>query len=291
MCTVLNVSRSGYYAWRTRPPSKRTREDARLTDRIRAVHTKSGGTYGAPRVRAALRAAGVFISRKRAARLMRAAGLQGVSRRKRPGPPQPRLPVAAPAPDRVQQDFTASAPDEVWVADITQISTAEGVLYLAVVIDLCSRRVVGWSMEAHCKTALVLDALDQAVETRQPRKVVHHSDRGSQYTSIAFGKRCREAGVLRSMGRTGSCYDNALCESFFATLKTEWTHRLRYRTRQQARLSVFTFIESWYNYRRLHSALDHQTPAAFEQNSVVNDDLNTALTLVSRGSSLSTEVG
>jgi putative transposase len=265
MCTVLNVSRSGYYAWRTRKPSKRARQDARLTDRIRAVHAASSATYGAPRICAALRAEGTPVSRKRIARLMRTAGLHGVSRRKRSGPPQPRPLAAAPAPDRVQQDFSAAAPDEVWVADITQIATKEGVLYVAVVLDVFSRRVVGWSMDENCRADLVLDTLDRAVQTRKPRGVVHHSDRGSQYTSIAFGTRCREAGVLRSMGRVGNCYDNALCESFFATLKTEWTCRFTYQTRQEARLSVFTFIESWYNHRRLHSALGQQPPAAFEQ--------------------------
>jgi putative transposase len=270
MCRVLNVSRSGYYAWRTRRPSRRARQDARLTDRIRASHTASRGTYGAPRIRAALRAEGLSASRKRVARLMRTAGLRGVSRRKRPGPPQPRPPAAAPAPDRVQRAFTTAAPDEVWVADITQVATQEGTLYLAVVLDVFSRRVVGWAMDEGCSTDLVLDALDQALQMRTPREVVHHSDRGSQYTSIAFGARCREAGVLRSMGRVGDCYDNALCESFFATLKTEWTHRFTYRTRSEARLSVFTFLESWYNHRRLHSALGQQTPAAFEQSYVAD---------------------
>jgi putative transposase len=265
MCNVLNVSRSGYYAWRSRPPSKRAQEDARLSERICAVHAASHGTYGAPRICAALRAKGARTSRKRVARLMRAAGLQGVSRRTRPGPPQPRPPVAAPAPDRVERDFTAEAPNVVWVADITQVPTEQGVLHVAVVLDVFSRRVVGWSMQAHCRTELVLDGLDQAIAARRPDGVIHHSDRGSQYTSIQFGQRCREAGVLRSMGRAGHCYDNALCESFFATLKTEWVDRHSYATRQEARLSVFTFIEGWYNHHRLHSGLGQQSPVAFEQ--------------------------
>lgn len=265
MCSLLNVSRSGYYAWRRRPPSARSRADAGLTKRIREIHAASYETYGAPRIHAALRADGTRTSRKRVARLMRTAGLHGSSRRRYRGAPKPRPPVAAPAPDHVQQDFTAEAPDQVWVADLTQIPTQSGRSHLAVVLDVFSRRVVGWAVASHCRTNLVVDALRQAVQSRQPEGVIHHSDRGSQYTSILFGQRCREVGIVRSMGRVATCYDNAMCESFFATLKTEWTHRQSYRTPAEVQLSLFSYIEGWYNYRRLHSKIGYVSPVAYEE--------------------------
>lgn len=264
MCRVLEVSTSGYYAWRKRAVSQRSREDAVLTDRIRTIHTRSKGTYGAPRIHAELAdEEGVRVGRKRVARLMRAASLQGVSRRKRPQTTV-RAVGAQPAPDLVERDFTATGPDRLWVADITYIPTWSGFLYLAVVEDAWSRRVVGWSMASHLRTELVLDALDMAIRRRRPVGVIHHSDHGTQYTSIGFGKRCREAGVRPSMGSVGDCYDNALCESFFATLECELLDRRVFHTRDEARRAVFEFIEGWYNPHRRHSALQYASPARYE---------------------------
>ena len=213
MCRLLGVSPSGYYAWRERPPSRRAQLDAALGERIRRVHERSRGTYGAPRVHAELAADGERVGRKRVARLMRAAGLEGVSRRKGHRTTR-RAPEARPAPDLVERNFAASSADQLWVADITYIPTWAGFLYLAVVRDAWSRRIVGWSMATHLRTELVLDALNMALWQRRPEAVIHqihHSDQGCQYTSFAFGLRCREAGVRPSMGSVGDCFDNALC--------------------------------------------------------------------------------
>jgi putative transposase len=264
MCRVLEVSPSGYYAWGVRPPSARARRDGELLERILVIHAESRGTYGAPRVQAELRAQGVSVSRKRVARLMRQAGLHGVSRR-RFVVTTVRDKDALPAPDLVQRDFEAAGPNQLWVADITYIPTWAGFLYLAVVLDAWSRRAVGWAMATHLRTELVLEALEMAVRQRQPRGVIHHSDQGSQYTSIAFGKRCREAGVRPSMGSVGDAYDNALCESFFATLECELLARRRFATPAEARLGVFDFIEGFYNPRRRHSALGYLSPLEFER--------------------------
>jgi putative transposase len=264
MCRVLGVSTSGYYARRRRGPSKRSHKDAELTERIRAIHARSDGTYGAPRVHAELVDEGVRVGRRRVARLMRAAGLQGVTRRKFVSTTQ-RSASARPAPDLVERDFTAEGPNRLWVADITHISTWAGFLYLAVVLDAWSRRVVGWSMATHLRTELVLDALDMALSQRRPEGVIHHSDQGCQYTSIAFGNRCREAGVRPSMGSVGDCYDNALCESFFANLECERLDRRCLRTPAEARREVFDYIEGWYNPHRRHSALGHRSPVQFEE--------------------------
>jgi len=263
MCRVLDVSTSGYYAWRKRQPSQRAQEDRKLIKRIHAIHERSKGTYGAPRIHAELAEAGVHVGRKRVARLMRAEHLRGVSRRKAPRTTQ-RKPGARPAPDLVKRNFTASGPDRLWVADITYVATWAGWLYLAVVVDAWSRRVVGWAMSTHLRTTLVLDALQMAIRQRRPRSVIHHSDQGSQYTSLAFGQRCREAGVQPSMGSVGDCYDNALCESFFATLECELLDRNTFHTPTEARLSVFEFIEGWYNPHRRHSALDYLSPNRYE---------------------------
>ena len=264
MCRVLGVSPSGYYTWRVRPPSVRARRDSELLERIVAIHAESRGTYGAPRVQAELRAQGVRVSRKRVARLMRQAGVRGVSRR-RFIVTTVRRPVAVPAPDLVRRDFEVAAANQLWVADITYIPTWAGFLYLAVVLDAWSRRVVGWAMATHLRTELVLDALEMAVRQRQPRSVIHHSDQGSQYTSIAFGKRCREAGVKPSMGSVGDAYDNAMCESFFATLECELLARRRLATPAEARTTVFDFIEGFYNPRRRHSALGYLSPLDYER--------------------------
>lgn len=260
MCRVLEVSRSGYYAWLGRFPSRRAREDVRLRERVEAIHARSRGTYGAPRIHAELRAEGIWVGRKRVARLMREARLEGVSRR-RPRGTTKRDPEAEPAADLVEREFTVPAPDRLWVADITYIPTGEGTLYLAAVVDAFSRRVVGWAMEAHLRTELVLKALNMAIGQRRPRGVIHHSDHGSQYTAVEFGKRCREAGIRPSMGSVGDCYDNALCESFFATLECELLDRRTFRTRDEGRREVFAFIEGWYNPHRRHSALGYETPA------------------------------
>jgi len=209
MCRVLGVSRSGYYAWRKRPPSKRDRKDAMLTKRIRQIHENSRGTYGSPRIHAALQAEGIRVGKKRVARLMKEAGLQGASRRKQPSTTV-RDNSQRSAPDLVDRDFTASGPDELWVADITYVPTQEGYLYLAVVIDAYSRKVVGWEMAGHLRSELVLEALDMATEQRKPEETIHHSDQGCQYTAIAFGERCKAEGVRPSMGSRGDCYDNAM---------------------------------------------------------------------------------
>jgi putative transposase len=265
MCRVLGVSPSGYYAWRKRPLSVRARADVELTAEIQAIHRESRGTYGAPRVHAELAARGHRIGRQRVARLMRRTGVHGVSRRKQFVTTR-RDETARPAPDLVDRQFAAAGPNRLWVADIPYIATGAGFLFLAVVLDVWSRRVVGWTMAAHLRTELVMDALDMALRSRRPRQaVIHHSDQGCQYTSIAFGLRCREAGVQPSMGSVGDAYDNALCESFFATLECELLDRHRFDTHAAARLAVFEFLEGWYNPRRRHSALDYLSPMAYEQ--------------------------
>ena len=264
MCRVLGVSPSGYYAWRSRPPSARAQADAALSGRLRAIHARSRGTYGVPRVQAELATEGTRVSRKRVARLMRAAGLVGVSRRKA-FHTTVRDRDAHPAPDLVERDFTASAPDRLWVADITYVPTWAGFLYLAVVVDAFSRRVVGWAMALHLRTELVLAALEMALGQRRPESVIHHSDHGCQYTSIAFGRRCREAGVRPSMGSVGDAYDNALCESFFATLECELLDRTTFKAQAEARLAVFDFIEGFYNPQRRHSSIDYLSPMDYER--------------------------
>ena len=225
MARVLGVSEAGYYAWLHRPSSAHAVADAALLKQVRTVHASSRETYGAPRVHAELRSEGERHGRKRIARLMREAGLVGASRR-RPGPVTTRRNKdARPAPDLVDRDFTAAGPNQLWIADITFIPTAAGFLYLAVVLDAWSRKVVGWAMTNHLRAELVVEALQMAVGQRRPKDVIHHSDQGSQYTSLAFGKRCKEAGVRPSMGSVGDAYDNAMCESFFATLKCELLDR------------------------------------------------------------------
>lgn len=264
MCRVLGVSASGYYAWQQRKASARRVKDVDLLEQIRRFHRLSRGTYGTPRIHRDLRAAGVRVGRKRVARLLKQAGLRGVSRRKWPVTTV-RAAHARPAPDLVQRAFTATAPNQLWVADITYIPTWAGTLYLAVVLDVWSRRIIGWAMETHLRTSLVLTALDMAIAQRRPTSVVHHSDQGCQYTAIEFGRRCREANVRPSMGSVGDCYDNAMCESFFATLECELLDRVTLRTPAQARTTVFDFIEGWYNPTRRHSSLDYVSPIDFER--------------------------
>ena len=263
MCRLLDVSTSGYYEWQKRPPSKRSREDEVLIEKIRHYHRMSDGSYGAPRILEDLQEEGVDVGQKRVARLMRAAGLQGVTRRKVIWTTI-RKPGAQPAPDLVQRNFSVDGPDQLWVADITYISTWAGFLYLAVVMDAWSRQIVGWSMANHLRAELVLDALGMAIDQRRPDGVIHHSDQASQYTSFAFGKRCREVGIRPSMGSTGDCYDNALVESFFATLECELLDRTKFRNREEAGRAVFEFIEGWYNLYRRHSSIGQIAPVRYE---------------------------
>jgi putative transposase len=265
LCRVLGVSTSGYYAWRRRGRSTRCQADAELTDRIRTIHSSSRGTYGSPRIHAELRAQGVRCGRKRVARRMRAAGVVGCHRRRRVRTTQ-REPRALPAPDRVQRAFVASAPNRLWTADITYIRTRSGFLYLAVVLDVFSRRIVGWAMADHLRSDLVVHALEMALWNRRPaRGLIHHSDQGSHYTSIAFGQRCQEAGIMPSTGSQGDCYDNAITEAFFATLECELLDRHTFRTRPEARTALFDYIEGFYNTHRRHSALGYSSPATYER--------------------------
>ena len=265
MCRHLGVSKSGYYAWRNRPMSERAFADAELTERIIKIHNESRGTYGAPRVHAELRLDhDVFCGRKRVARLMRNAGLEGIHRRRRQGLTR-RDATAEPSDDLVERDFTPAEANRLWVADITQQRCWDGWLYVAVVIDAFSRRVVGWSMADHLRTELVLDALNMAVAHRRPdAAVIHHSDHGCQYTSLAFGRRLREAGLVGSMGTVGDCFDNAVAESFFATLECELLDRRTWPTRRELSTEVFDFIEGFYNLRRRHSTLGYLSPATYE---------------------------
>jgi putative transposase len=266
LCRVLGVPRAAYYAWKTRKPSQRAQEDARLVERIRRVHKASKGTYGAPRIHAELRLAhGIRVSRKRVARLLRTAGLQGAHRRRRWGATR-RDPKARPAPDLVGRQFAAERPDRLWHTDIKQVDTLEGPLYLAALIDGCSRACVGWAMADHMRTELVGNALGMAVARRRPQTgLVHHSDQGAQYTAVAFSTRCAELGIRQSMGSVGDCFDNAMMESFFATLECEGLAGQPFATRAAARTAVFEFIEAWYNPRRRHSALGYRTPLEYEQ--------------------------
>jgi putative transposase len=265
LCRVLGVSTSGYYAWRGRAPSRRAQEDEVLTERIAQIHAESRRTYGAPRIHAELADDGMRCGRKRVARLMCAAGIEGCHRRRGLRTTQ-REPRAVPAPDRVGRQFVADAPDRLWTADITYVPTWQGFLYLAVVLDVSSRRIVGWAMAEHLRTELVLSALEMALWNRRPAPgVVHHSDQGSQYTSLAFGQRCRAAGVVPSMGSRSDCYDNAITESFFATLECELLRRTTLRTHSAARMALFDYIEGFYNRQRRHSALAYLSPADYER--------------------------
>ena len=268
MCRVLKVSKSGYYGWRHRPPSARAKADAALAERIGRVHRDSRETYGAPRVHAELRSSGVRCGRKRVARLMRDAGLVGCGGRRRrvrttrTGTTE----RASAAPDLVKRNFTPGAPDRLWVADITYAGSWEGWLYLAFVLDAYSRKVVGWSMANHLRTELVLDALNMAIHNRRPAAgLVHHSDRGSQYTSVEFGGRLKEAGLLPSMGSVADAYDNALAESFVSTLKRELLHRHSWPSKEGVRTGIFEYIECFYNPRRRHSSLGQMSPIEYEE--------------------------
>jgi putative transposase len=264
LCSVLGVSRAGFYAWTRRPACPRERRDRELIDLIRRIHDESDGSYGWPRMHAELRHRGVRVSRKRVARLMRRAGLSGLVRRRR-GKTTIRVPGVRPAPDLVRRDFRPAGPNQLWVADLTEIATWEGKLYLAAILDCFSRRCVGWAMAEH---------MPQSSSSRRSRwpsgsaspdpGLIHHSDQGSQYTALLFGQRCRQAGIDVSMGAQGSALDNAVCESFFASLKKERIRRRSWPTRREAQTAIFTWIEGWYNRRRLHSTLGYLSPAQYE---------------------------
>jgi putative transposase len=268
LCRCLGVSPSGFYAWRSRPPSPRAIADEVLTEQIRAFHEASRCTYGAPRINDDLADAGVHVGTKRVARLMRKAGLCGVHRRSwRHATKQD--PAARPAPDRLDRDFTATAPNQKWLADVTYVPTVAGWLYLAVVLDVFSRRIVGWSIDTHRKTQLACDALAMAIANRDGKVagVIHHSDRGGEYTSRDLELALREAGILASMGSVADCYDNSMMESFFATLETElfWAQPLRrFESHRDAKLAIFDYIEVFYNRQRRHTAIGSIPPVTYE---------------------------
>lgn len=266
MCRVLGVSPSGYYAWRSRPESRRTGEDRCLMAEIRDVHAGSGGVYGAPRIHATLRILGRRIGRHRVARLMRAAGLRGMAalpRRVRTTDSRHSYPIA---PNRLGRNFTAAAPNQVWLADLTYIPTGEGWLYLAALIDMHTRKVVGWAMRETLHAGIAVEALRMAIERQRPAPgLIQHTDRGVQYAADAYLQVLAAAGITPSMSRRGNCLDNAPMESFFHTLKVERVHHRVYATRDEARRDLFGYIEGFYNPRRLHSALGYRSPADMEQ--------------------------
>jgi putative transposase len=282
-CRWLGVSRSGYYEWATRAPSQRALTDAWLTERIRAIHKAHRGVYGAPRIHADLRLAhGVRVSRRRVERLMRAAGISGLVRRKR-GRTTISVPGVRVADDLVERRFRPDAPNVLWIADVTYLRTWEGWLYLAAVQDAYSRRIVGWSMADHMRSELVVDALQMAVSRRRPAPgLIHHSDQGSQYVSLAFGQAARDAGIARSMGSKGDCYDNAVAESFFATLKKELVHRRSWPTRRELTSEVFEYLEAFYNRARRHSTLGYLSPVDYENRTLIKSGASLAASRLAR---------
>lgn len=269
MSRVLGVSRQAFHAWEQRPPSQRSLEDAFLTERIREIHRAARGVYGARRIHAELRMAeGIRVSRKRVERLMAQAGISHLVPRKR-GRTTIRVPGVRVADDLVRRDFRPGGPNVLWVADITYLRSWEGWLYLAAVQDAFSRRIVGWAMAEHMRAELVVDALQMALARRRPEAgLIHHSDQGSQYVSLAFGQRARDAGIAVSMGSRGDCFDNAVAESFFATLKKELVRRRSWPTRRELQSAVFDYIESFYNRERRHSTLGYLSPREFEMISI-----------------------
>ena len=267
MCALLRVSRSGYYAWRGRPESARARRDRVLTDQIRALHHASGGVYGSPKIHRELLADGVFCGRHKVARLMRQAGLRGCPKKRYRINSSPA--AAVQAANLLQQNFSAEQTNKRWVSDITFIPTRQGWLYLAAVMDLYSRRIVGWSMSRRIDRHLALNALNMALGQRRVNAdLIHHSDRGAQYLSDDYQALLKEHGIRCSLSGAGNCYDNAAIESFFSLLKRERINRVRYRTREQARSDVFDYIERFYNRQRSHSYLGYTSPVQFERQTV-----------------------
>ena len=265
MCRVLGVSRSGFHAWAKRKPSARALEDERLTERIREIHRVNRKVYGSPRIHAELALGdGIHVGRKRVERLMRESGISGLIRRRR-GRTTISVPGVRVCEDLVDRAFMAAAPDRLWVADITYLRTWEGWLYLVAVQDVYSRRIVGWAIDSHMRTELVTEALQMALARRRPAPgLIWHSDQGSQFVSLAFGQQARAAGIAQSMGSRGDCYDNAVAESFFATLKKELIHRRSWPEKAELRSEVFDYIEVFYNRRRRHRSLGFLSPAQFE---------------------------
>ena len=265
MCRVLRISKSGYYAWRLRPESARAKTDRELTRVIRRVHAESKQVYGRPKITAELKDEGYGCGERRVGRLMRLAGLRGCPQRRYKVTTQsdPSHPVAS---NLLQQDFTAERPNQRWAADITYVSTKRGWLYLAVVMDLYSRRIIGWSMDRWISRHLAIDALSMALDRRRPESdLIHHSDRGAQYTSDDFRDELETHGIECSMSARGNCYDNAVVESFFGVLKRERVNRVRYRDRDEARADIFEYIECFYNRKRRHGYLGNISPVAFEE--------------------------
>jgi len=270
MCKVLSVSASGYYAWQTRPVSQQAQANEKLLPMIRAIHSRSRKTYGSPRVHAELIADGLKVGKNRIARLMRRENLRGQRKKKQPRTTnsQHSHPVA---PNRLNREFQASRPNEKWLADITYIPTAEGWLYLAVVLDLFSRKIVGWAFAATLESNLVEQAFCMAVQNRTTiTGLLHHSDRGSQYAGDPYQRLLSDQQIQVSMSRTGNCYDNAPMESFFSTLKCEHVHFQNYRTRQEAQTDIFAYILGFYNRQRRHSSLGYLSPEEFEQRYYTN---------------------
>ena len=267
MCQVLGVTRSGYYAWQPEKAGRRELENQMLVEQIQAEYKLSRQTYGSPRIQAGLQRRGFACGRHRVARLMRREGIRPQKRQRWQPVTTQRQPGIVPAPNLLNQEFSASAVNKKWVSDFTYIDTAQGWLYLAVVLDLFSRKVVGWAMAAHMDTALVEAAFDMALQGRQPTAtLLHHSDQGSQYTSAVYRSSLAHANIQASMSRVGNCYDNAVAESFFGTLKTECVTS-QFPTHALARTTIFEYIEVWYNRQRLHSTLGYRSPVEFEQNS------------------------
>ena len=274
MCRVFGVNRTGFHNWERRAPSDRALQNAWLTERIKQIHDASRGVYGAPRIHAELRMEhNIRVGRKRVARLMKAAGISGVRPRKR-WKTTIRVPGVEPATDLVERQFRPTSPNVVWVADITFLRTGEGWLYLAAVQDAYSRQIVGWSMATHMRSTLVVDALKMALARRRPGPgLIHHSDQGSQYVSLAFGRAARQAGIAVSMGSRGDAYDNAVAETFFATLKKELVNRRSWPSRLELQSAVFEYIEAFYNRRRRHSTLGMVSPAEYEQTQTIDKSI------------------
>ena len=283
MCKTLRVSYSGYYDWLERPACARAQANVVLLEQIRQAHAASDATYGVPRIQAELADQGIKAGHNRIATVMRANGLCGVSRRRGWCVTTQRDKEHRPAPDLVQRDFTATGINQLWVADMTYIPTWAGFVYLAVVLDVYSRKVVGWSFGQQQTADLVIAALNMALITRKPHGVIHHSDQGSQYTSVDFGKRCKEMGVRPSMGSVGDAYDNAMAESFFASLECELIDRRSWKSYAEARMAIFTWIEGWYNPRRRHKGLGQKSPINFEKE--LQDKANITVPVIATTSS------
>ena len=265
MCRVLQVSKSGYYAWKSRAPSCRVQEDNSLAERIRSIYAANRRVYGSPRIHKALKGEGSRLGRKRVARLMRMHGIVAEPYRRMKWK-RPFKTALGGAPDLVKRQFSVLAPNRVWVADITTFWSLSGWVHLAVVMDLYSRRIIGWAMHGAMTEKLVIDALDMAITSRQPRgQVIHHSDRGSQYKSQCFQEMLKVHGIALSMSRPGNCWDNAVIESFFKTLKAELQNNERFASREEAKSQLFEYIEVFYNRQRMHSTLGYKSPAEFER--------------------------